>query len=182
MISAKLLCILDKASAGYVVFLCFASYFHVTLCMCSFLLWLLVAERVPEKWFLGATRVSRKMFLRQVEQGFSSFLPNYLVYIGWFFKFPSASSTLHFEKSSNMAKNEVKPCSNCLKPISTWHCGHPKPGFWVPIPPLVVVPKESVPSYANLSDRASLCVFDISIKNWWKIFFMWFSSPPLSKE
>ena len=41
-------------------------------------------------------------------------------------------------KSSNMAKNEEKPCSTCLQqPISTWNCGYPKPGFCVSLPPLL---------------------------------------------
>ena len=44
----------------------------------------------------------------------------------------------HFEKSSNMAKNEEKPCSTCLKPISPLYSRYPKIRFWVPVLPLVI--------------------------------------------
>ena len=55
-----------------------------------------------------------------------------------FSKFCSIFSALHVEKSSNMAKNEEKPCSTCLSTyFSTVFCWNPKPGFWVPIPPLL---------------------------------------------
>ena len=59
--------------------------------------------------------ISRKMSWRQVEQGFGM---------------------LHFEKSSNLAKNEENPCSTCLQPISLSYCGYLKPVFRVPFPPL----------------------------------------------
>ena len=43
-----------------------------------------------------------------------------------------------FEKSSNMpknlAKNEERPCSTCLKPISPRHFLNSKPMFWVSDP------------------------------------------------
>ena len=43
-----------------------------------------------------------------------------------FSKFRSIFSALHYEKSPNMANDEVKPCSTCLKPILTWNCRFPK--------------------------------------------------------
>ena len=44
---------------------------------------------------------------------------------------------LHFEKSSNMAKNDEKPCSTCLKPISSLYSRYSKIRFRVPVLPLV---------------------------------------------
>ena len=35
-----------------------------------------------------------------------------------------------------LVKNEEKPYSKCFQSISPWYCGHPKPGFWIPIPPI----------------------------------------------
>ena len=53
---------------------------------------------------------------RQVEQGLSSFFAIF----DDFSKFRRNFGMLYFERSSNMAniwqKNEVKPCSTCLKP------------------------------------------------------------------
>ena len=43
----------------------------------------------------------------------------------------------NFEKSSNLAKNEKKPCSTCIPPISPWYSGYPNIGYWVLIPLLV---------------------------------------------
>ena len=42
-----------------------------------------------------------------------------------FSKFP----VHHFEKPSNLAKNEEKPSSTCLQPISPLYCVYPNPGF-----------------------------------------------------
>ena len=68
---------------------------------------------------------------RKIEQGFSSF---FWAIFDDFSKFhSSAYGALQFEKSSNMAKNE----ETCHQPISPWYyCRYPRPGFWVPIPPL----------------------------------------------
>ena len=75
------------------------------------------------------------MGLRQVEQGFSSFFAKFLAYLVIFQSGPHQRCSGNFEKSSNMAKiwqkNEEKPCSTCLKPISPWHFQNPKPRFWV---------------------------------------------------
>ena len=56
-----------------------------------------------------------------------------------FSKFHSTFGALHFEKSSNMAKNEEKPCLTCLQPISPWHWRYPKPGFRVLISLLILL-------------------------------------------
>ena len=79
-------------------------------------------EGVPEIWF-SVSRISRKMGLRQVEQGFSSFLATFLM-IFQSSKAPSMSSTL--KNNQKWQKNEEKPCS-------TWVQGHlqnPKSYFW----------------------------------------------------
>ena len=38
---------------------------------------------------------------------------------------------------NNLAKNEEKSCSTCLKPISPWHFQNLKPGFWVTNPQMI---------------------------------------------
>ena len=60
--------------------------------------------------------------------GFSSFFAIF----DDFSKFCSAFSTLHFEKSSNLAKKVEKPCSTCFL-----HGRYPISGCRVPIPPLI---------------------------------------------
>ena len=102
------------------------------------MLGVLVMDRMPEIGFLGV-RISRKIGLRQVEEGFSSFCAQMFGIFDDFSKFRSASGALHFEKSSNMAniwkimkKNLVL---NCLKPIFQ-RLDLPKLGFRVPNPPL----------------------------------------------
>ena len=59
-----------------------------------------------------------------------------------FLKFRSPfGGALHFEKSTNngksLAKNEAKPCSTSLQPISPWYYRYLKPGFWIPVLPLI---------------------------------------------
>ena len=48
------------------------------------------------------------MFISQDEQGFSSFFTKFLVYLMIFQKFRSTLDVIHFEKSSNNAKNLTK--------------------------------------------------------------------------
>ena len=46
----------------------------------------------------------------------------------------STFGVLHFDKSSNMAKNEEKPCSTCLQAIFPWYTANTlNPGFGYPI-------------------------------------------------
>ena len=56
---------------------------------------------------------SQKMGLRPVEHGFSSF---FAIFDG-FLKVERTEVLWKFEKSSNMEKNEEKPCPSCRKPI-----------------------------------------------------------------
>ena len=55
----------------------------------------------------------------------------------WFFKVQQHLQCtplwkiIKYDKS--LAKNEEKPCSTCIKPISLGQCGYLKPGFQVPI-------------------------------------------------
>ena len=55
----------------------------------------------------------------QVEQGFFSFFDD-------FSKFHSAFGALHFENSSNMSKNEEKPFTTCVQPITQGHFQKPE--------------------------------------------------------
>jgi hypothetical protein len=65
-----------------------------------------------------------------LNKAFLHFLPNLWHIFDDFSKFLSALGMLHFEKSSNnaknLAKNEEKPRSSCLKPISSQHLQNPK--------------------------------------------------------
>ena len=69
-----------------------------------------MAKRVPEIIFLGNWNQPKNGFLRQVEQGFSPFLPFFAIFDD-FSKWGALKVLRNFEKSSNMAKNEEKPCS-----------------------------------------------------------------------
>ena len=77
-------------------------------------------------WIFGYLELdSRKMGVRQVEQGFSSFNCKYFGILYNFSKFHSSFSALFFEKSSNanaksLVKNEEKPCSTYLQYIYPW--------------------------------------------------------------
>ena len=69
-------------------------------------------------------------------------------------KFLSTFSALHFEKSSNVAKKIKKAWFNLpfkfISPFSTvlLTAGrYPKPGFRIPIPPLVYADRVHVPTY-----------------------------------
>ena len=72
-----------------------------------------------QKLIFEVSGISRKMGLRQVELGFSSFLAKFLTYLMIFQSFEESLSMLHFEKffkyAKKMAKNEEKSCSTCLK-------------------------------------------------------------------
>ena len=74
---------------------------------------------------------SGEMGLTQVEQGFSLFFDKFLPCLMIFQSETTRSHCMqNFEKSSNMAINEVKPCSTCLKPISLANSEYPKMHFW----------------------------------------------------
>ena len=49
----------------------------------------------------------------------------------WFWKIIKSAKIL--------AKNEEKPCSTCIIPISPWHCMYPNPGFRVPVLLLILL-------------------------------------------
>ena len=73
------------------------------------------------------------------------------IIIWWFFKVPqSLWRTPLWKKSSNMAKNEEKPCSTCLQPISPNYCRYPKSGFRVPVPPLATKTREVLLYYTHI--------------------------------
>ena len=70
---------------------------------------------------VGFGKCHREMSLRQVEQGFSSFFVKLLPYLKIFFESGvcrRCCGTLKIIKyAKNLAKNEAKHCSTCLKPI-----------------------------------------------------------------
>ena len=89
----------------------------------------LVSDRLPKTWVSSTWNQSK----RQVKQGISYFSPNLMI----FSKFCSNFSVLHFIKiikySKNLVKNEEKPCSICLQPISPRNYRYPNPGFCISV-------------------------------------------------
>ena len=81
----------------------------------------------------GFWKCHGEMGLWQVEQGFSSFLAKIFGIFDDFSKFLQHlwhTSLYEITKyAKNLAKNEEKPCSTCLKPISPWHFQNPE--TWV---------------------------------------------------
>ena len=80
--------------------------------------------------------INRKMDLRLVKQGFSSFFCLIFAIFDDFSKFHSTFIALQFEKSSNMAKNEENLVRLAFNPFLHGTAGrYPKPRLRVPIPP-----------------------------------------------
>ena len=83
--------------------------------------------------------ISRKMGLRQVEKGYSSFCAKFLAYL---MIFQSTNVLKNFEKSSNIPKIWQIICSNCLvKSIFPWYFQNMKPRVQVLVPNLSVLLK-----------------------------------------
>ena len=65
-------------------------------------------KHVYPKSDFGVPGISRKMDLRQVEQGFSSFFAKFMASFYYFSTFRNAFGTFQFKKSSNMPKKFQK--------------------------------------------------------------------------
>ena len=81
----------------------------------------LVMDRYSKQDFRVCTRNQPKYGFKEI-MAFLKFLPNSCQFFAIFDDFSKFSSTfgaLQFEKSSNIAKNEEKPCSPTLQHIST---------------------------------------------------------------
>jgi len=63
---------------------------------------------VSEIGFSGTWNQPKNGLKRQVEQGFSSFLPNFFDIFDYFSKFRSTFGELHFEKSSKICQKNNK--------------------------------------------------------------------------
>ena len=89
-----------------------------------------------------ATKITRKIHLRQVEQGFPSFFAKYLPHFTIFQCFTEFSEYSPFENHQICPKNGRKwrksLFSTCLKPTFPWHFQNPKPGFRVTDPFVIV--------------------------------------------
>ena len=82
----------------------------------------------------GTTRNQPKNRFKARKKAFLHFLP----YLMTFQSSTTTSVRSTFKKPSNMAKNEEKPCSTYLKPISLLHFHNPKVAkFWIPDPSLM---------------------------------------------
>ena len=88
-------------------------------------------DRVLEIGFLGTRNQSKNEFKA------------FFCQMWWVISFRVPFGKIHFWKTikhaKKLAKNEEKPCSTCLKPISPRHFQNPKPRFQVPEPSLLAL-------------------------------------------
>ena len=109
----------------------------------------LVTNLVPEIGF-SHTRNWQKNRFKAIgwKNGFLQFLSNFHHTVWWFFKGwqhlqPAPLSEI-VKYAKNLANNEEKPCSTCLKPISPSHFQNRKPEFRVRDPSLKM---QAIPFY-----------------------------------
>jgi len=101
-----------------------------------------VAERIPEIRFSGTWNQPKSGLMSSRTRLFFIIFAKFSAIFDDFSKFRSIFCYAPLWKiikyGKILAKNEEKPCSTCLQPISPWHDGYPKCKFRVPIPPLLV--------------------------------------------
>ena len=92
--------------------------------------WIIISDGIQtgiQNLIFGYLKSAEKWVEGRLNNVFFHFFAKFLSYL---MIFESSFGMHHFEKSSNKAKNEEKPCSMCLKPISP-RCaaGTQNPGF-----------------------------------------------------